>query len=418
MPSVRKADWLLLAALLTAAVLISLLAILAAPPRRQGGLPRQRSTFVNTRDGTKAAYLSLERLGFFVDRLRRPIDDDTLAGVRAVAVLEPVTPLTHHESRRLLAWVRGGGQLLLAPGGRHDGHGAYGADAARLIDWFAWTEAPTGVFDTDEKDGPVKFVRVSGDAAAGLLSGVAELTVAGDGRFDEEVVDADGPLADCPLTPLWGDEDGLVAVRLACGEGEIIALADVHALCNRGLREADNALWLANLARRLAGHAESDLLLFDEYHAGFPYQEPSWTAIARLMLAEGWGPSVGQAAFVAVLWLIAGGVRFGQPRGGARSRRRRHGEFLVAAGRLLYAARATDLAAETLRRHYHDRLCRAVGVPNTAPETALRDALAARDHAWWLDGLSSESARRINVHRLLAACRRLEQELEQLERVK
>ena len=419
MSSARKADWLLLAALLTAATAIALLVVLTAPPQRTGGLPCQRSTFFNSKHGLKAAYLALERLEYSVERLRRPLDEDTLADADALALLEPLLPIEKYEAQCLLNWVQKGGRLLLAPGGQPycDDKNENKVAVNTLAEWFAWARQPTFFCDEDETIILAKSIRMNADASRDsvLLDGIAELTVAGDARLEAAIVDANGPLADCQVTPLWGDDDGLIAARVVYGQGEMIVLADVHALCNRGLREADNALWLANLTRQLAGANRDGTLLFDEYHAGFPHQEPSWSAIARLMLAEGWGSSVAQATLVAILALIAGSLRFGRPRGLEPARRRRHGEFLAAAGRLLHAARATDLAAETLRPHYHNRLCRALGLPQNASEEALNAALAARGCVQLGDAFAAGSARRLNVGKLLAACRQMEKLLERFE---
>jgi hypothetical protein len=417
MASSRKSEWLLLAALLTAAALISLLVALASPVQRTGGASRHRSTFFNARHGTKAAYVALERLGMFVNRFRRPIDDDTLYGVDALAVIEPVDPLNDHERDRLLAWVEDGGLLLLAPGARSDDAATWRHEGTFLAEWFRWKKEPRSglkVDDSDDEGTPVPVEAAESD----LMAGIAQLTVIDDARLHMEVVDSNGPLAECAAEPLFGDDAGLVAARLSCGDGEIIVLADAHALSNDGLREADNALWLANLAWRLSGESGDNTLYFDEYHAGFPYQAHSWHAIAALTFKEGWGAAVGQAALIAILWLLANGIRFGRPRGIAPGRRRRHGEFIVAAGRLLHAAGATDLAATTLRRHYRDRLSRALGLAKTTPEDALREKLTARGRPWRLDDLEAGSARGAGANKLLAACRKLEHELEQLAHVK
>jgi Domain of unknown function (DUF4350) len=418
MPSTRKSDRLLLAALLTAAAIISLLTVLVAPPQRMGGKPRQRSTFFNTKDGTKAAYLSLERLGYSVDRLRRPIAEGLASDVRTLAVIEPVIPITDHEAEQLLIWVRDGGRLLLAPGSRIERYTPFRSATSATDDWFDWTVAPTPFSSEDPSGSEMEITPAESPEATDLLQGITKLTVGDNARFAKNVVATNGALADCPVTPLWRDDTGVIAAVVTCSAGEIIVLADTHALSNRGLAEADNALWLANLARRLQGEHDSATLVFDEYHAGFGQQVPSWIAIARLMVAEGWGPSVGQAVLVAFLWLFSRGVRFGRPSDFTLTRRRRRGEFAVAAGQLLHTARATDLAAETLRHHYHTRLCRAVGLPITTLDATLRAELTARGCAWHLERLSTGAKRRMGTGELLAACQHLEKELERLEHVK
>ena len=157
----------------------------------------------------------------------------------------------------------------------------------------------------------------------------------------------------------WKDEQGIIGLRAEFGKGTIIALADSFPLSNLGISEADNGLLLANVARELSDRYPGQVA-FDEYHLGFPERDWSSLAMVKLLLAGPWRWAIGQAILVGLLGLYAGAVRFGSPQDVTRKPRRQHREFAESAGRLLDESGATALAAETLYRHYRDRLCRLV----------------------------------------------------------
>jgi hypothetical protein len=366
----HKSDRTLLGALLVAAALVALAAALLGPPRRTGGLAEQPSTFFTESYGTKATYLALQQMGWQLTRLRRPIDQDTLAGLDALAILQPTETLTEHEHDVLLGWVRDGHALLVAAGHasvtavRKEKGGTVGSPPLRA--WFGWVGTPP------QPSGPRQLVRTRFEARTNgdLLEGIGELTAVGGERFDAQGI-VGGPLASAPVEALWTDAAGVVAARVRLGAGMIVALADTYALTNEGLHETDSPLWLANLARELTRGEAAAVIAFDEYHAGFPYRDPSWAAITKLMLAEGWGPCVAQLLLLLVLALYARGVPFGRPLDVQRRRRRQHGEFTVAAGRLLHDAGATELARETLHRHYVVRARRVLHASDRVDPAAL-----------------------------------------------
>ena len=168
------------------------------------------------------------------------------------------------------------------------------------------------------------------------------------------------------------------AAEIELGEGLVIALADVYALSNKGLGEEDHAIWLMNLVARLTRGDPQARLAFDEFHAGFPYRDRPWIAMAKLLWDDRWAWSVTQVSVVAGLALLAAGAHFGKPRGVVQGKRRTQGEFTRAAGRLLHAARAGNLAFSILFAHYRDRLCRAMRLPADASDVALAGALETR----------------------------------------
>jgi len=410
-----KRDVLLLGIVLVAAVVIALLTYVVLPPPRAGSVRAQPSTFFNEPYGTKAAYLTLEKLGFDVARLRRPIDTDTLEGLDGLVLLRPVVCLNENEDRVLRAWVRQGHVLLVSPGVDPPDTGG---GCAGPHDWFNYTRiAPTAGSSGGQGLATTSFSEAD-KASFLLLEGIGVLRARTDLRFDPERP-TEWPTDDSPARVIWKDEFGAVAAEVTHGRGRILCLADVYALSNEGLGEGDHAVWLANLAMALTGDDPGARLAFDEYHAGFPYCQHSWIAVVHLLWDRRWGWSVGQGLAVAVLALLAAGVRFGRPHGVRRTPRRTQGEFTAAAGRLLHAARASDVALETLLGHYRSRICQVLQLSPHCVDSELADTLQRRGQATISELLSRAAARQttgaLSSANLLQLTQRLHTAVEALE---
>src|SRR5207249_2582475 len=79
-----------------------------------------------------------------------------------------------------------------------------------------------------------------------LIAGVREMVGRADFRFPFGSA-LKGPLVGSSVDEIWKDDYGVVAIRVHYGEGTIIALADTYWLSNKGIDEADNSFFLANL---------------------------------------------------------------------------------------------------------------------------------------------------------------------------
>jgi hypothetical protein len=249
-----------------------------------------------------------------------------------------------------------------------------------------------------------------------LTAGTTRLVAAEMWRFDVEKP-LKGPLEKMPVHPFWRDEHGLVGVRVDVDDGVVIGLADAYPLSNLGISDADNGLLLANLVRDLSDRYPGQVA-FDEYHHGFAQRDASSVAIAKLVFTGDWRWAVGQAILVGILALSAKVVRFGSPRDVTLKPRRQHREFAEAAGRLLDEAGATSLAAETLFRHYRERLCRLMDLEPQVLDRTLSEAVLARsDHE--IAGVLLEARMAItggtSRPRLLAITRKLHHVVEALE---
>ncbi len=365
---VHRADGLILGFLLSLALAAALASWLSRPSRKTGGLDEQPSTFFTEGYGTRALYQVLERLGLRPARLRRPITAAALAGRSALVILRPVLAIEAPEREALLAWVEAGNRLLISPD-RSLLDLARRRSARGEEPWFS----PAG--GVREAAEPVP-VTIAGDLAAAedpLLSGVREIRTRPVVRFRTGDF-LRGPLAGLPAEEVLKEEDGVALARIPLGRGRIIVLGDTYPLSNSGLGQADNDLLALNLLWECAGEGDGPVL-FDEYHLGFVERDPSWLAMAKLLLTDRWGFALAQAALAGALAVAALGIRFGRPQGVAPASRRHHREFAEAAGRLLAEARGEAVVRETLLGHYRGRLRELVRLPPSAGDGEIATAV-------------------------------------------
>jgi hypothetical protein len=440
-PWLSRTDRLLLSVLLVGAALVALLAWLVEPPEKTGGVLREPSTFYNAAYGTKAAYEVLDRLGFAVTRLRRPIAAETLRGIGTLVILQPAPPREmslayeppmEYQSYGLTAladWIEQGHALVVVPGG--------GRRRAGVADWFglrpsaesgpgeehaALTPGPSPASGRGEQPaaGATANAEAMLDRSDPLLAGIGALAAGGDWRFRSKSP-LRGPLAKAAPQVFWRDHRGIVGLHATLGEGAVVALADSYPLSNLGIAQADNGLLLGNLARQLSRRYPG-AIAFDEYQLGFPEQEWSSLAMVKLLAAGPWRWAIGQAMLAGLLGLYAGAVRFGSPRGILTARRRQHREFAEAAGRLLDEAGADALAARTLYRYYRERLCRIAALDPELEDLPyrrqLRAAVAERCGPEMLDAFDEAAAATdhpVGRQKLLAVFRKLHHLVEKLD---
>jgi hypothetical protein len=208
--------------------------------------------------GTDSAGLSvyfryLDELGYAPTTLKTMEQLPAKATIIAAGPFE--NPPTPAEGRALVAWVRGGGRLVLA-----------GTDGATILRGSGLGGSPSA---GDSTDG------LPPDQPGALSRGVSTMKPG-----TSRVLSSD---------PGWVDEyrDGKGAAMLsaALGEGEVVWLADTYAISNGGIGAADDAALAVAMA--VAGRP----IYFDEYHHGFSDDATVWDRL-------GYG---GQAATVLLL---------------------------------------------------------------------------------------------------------------------
>jgi hypothetical protein len=293
------------------------------------------SSYATAAEGTKAAYLLLGRLGHRTERRAEPMGD--LRRTRLVFLLAPQGRLGGVDLYSVSEWIEAGGTLVYGPT-------TFEPDAQLLRDGL---ELPA----LRIRSRPRTQVPLQGEWGEARA---LELEVAISTRGARRVNTAEQRVSDLAGRPreTW-------ALVIPRGKGRIY-LVDPGAFSNRGLKGADNALFLATLAAR---HAGGGPILFEEFVHGYG------DAVSVLSLAR--GPrrlAIGLAAAVVALALLAhawgAGRRLGPPAPEPAPPRRASIEQIESLA-AFYAARAD-------RQSALGGLAAWVGLP--APPTPQRDA--------------------------------------------
>ena len=378
LPSIARADRILLGIVLLVALLVALLHWLFVP-EKAGSIVRIPSSFFNVPSGAKAGYDVLRRLEFSTTQLRRRLSRETLRGVGVLLLLRPEIGLSKEELVALKDWIDEGHALIVVPGESPAfARATLPGDDEYLEDWFEWKRVATAapmpaILSTTERfSEPSKP-----EEDSRLTEGLYQLATPRDRRFAVKNP-FHGYAGDAAAGKVfWKDESGAIGVEAASGQGTIVALADEYPFTNVGVSEGDNGLLLANVVREMSARYPGEIA-FDEYHLGFAKRDVSEVAIVKLMLAGPWRWAVLQAALVGVLALAAQAVRFGKPQDVVRKLRRQHREFAEAAGRLFEEARAASLAAATLYRYYRERICKRLLIDLDVDQRQLVEAVEHR----------------------------------------
>jgi uncharacterized protein DUF4350 len=238
-----------------------------------GGAPSgpASSSYATDARGVAAWAELSRRSGHPVEQLRTPLARARLDPADTVVILDP-DALLPAEGRRLLAYVRAGGRLVI---GGSDSQSALPALISRPPAWSG-SGSPTQL-------------AVTGPGAT--LSGVEEVRGAGEGEW---------AVTRGYRAPLRGARGGSLLLERSLGSGTIELLADASPLQNRLLASADNA----QLALDLVGAAARGVVFVESVH-GFGQSR------GLAALPDSWRLAFALLALAAAVWALARGRRLG-----------------------------------------------------------------------------------------------------------
>lgn len=304
--------------------------------------PNESPSSLNAKTkGVKALYLLLETQGYHVGRLEAPWS--SLSPQDGLVVLvEPFERGTElREVAALKRWVERGGTVL-----------------------FLVTKPARPLDPKDPLFGDVAIIKGNAEAAdveveeidSPFLQDVADLHIQSPVRLQPSPV--------APYQTLAKDADGALLLTKTLGKGTLLILASSEAANNSFLKEADNAIFLVNVAEWATQHAHARVA-FDEYHHGIGYargdgeSEGSWFQALPVALQLACWHLVG----LGLLILYNGNRRFGAlqtvPVAGSPSR----GDYVRAMARVFHKAHATEIAIQTLYSHFLRDLARHLNAP-------------------------------------------------------
>jgi Domain of unknown function (DUF4350) len=365
---VRRRELVLVAGFAAALVGVAFLGRAAAPAAELQD-PRP-STFLWGPRGASALAETMEALGVAVERRRTPLfglteEVDSADGV-ALAIFEPLDPLSEGEDAEVEAWVRRGGHVILV--GRTGVEKRLGV---AVVD---------GSVVSDQSQ-PIPVVPPPGiDSLPPVSAVLGGARPAPGARARPAIRRRD--------TLLVATNRRVVAERIrVAGGGEALVLADVDWLANRSLRETDVGALI--VPWMLAGGIRR--IVVDEYHQGFGHRWAIFVATWGWLRRNPAGWVMLQLAAAGLLALAVAAVRFGPALQRIERRRRSPLEHLDALAAGLERAGGGQTAVDLLARGLRRRLRRG----------GLEPTVRGRDQ-WFaaLANASGDPATRAAVKRL------------------
>ena len=325
--------------LIGAAAMVVALALLAALVGTQGPTPSgYPSSYSAASDGAKAAFLTLQGLGYRTERWLDP--PQGLSARDSLLILaDPIVRPSKDERQALRKYVESGGKIL-----------ATGIRADMLL-----PEAAAGMNDAlsaDWKEFPALF-------PGALTRGAANITLVPLTKWTSTRVH---------YIPLYGTAEAPVAVVYQLGKGEILWLAASTPLTNAGIQRSGNLELLLNFA----GSPQRTQILWDEYFHGQGRSLADYFARTPLP----WG--LAQLGALLALALLAFSRRSGPVHALARESRLSSLEFIDTLGGLYQRAHAARGAVDVAYQRFRFLLAKRLGMPLSASDTDLEKAAQQR----------------------------------------
>ena len=328
--------WILLGGVV---VLIAIVVVLRGTAT--GDSP-EHSSASDAGNGTSALRLYAESLGHATGTVEGEYNLPSSPSL--MFVFRPTEGFSNAESQQLDSWLRAGNIVVYATEERDP----------QLDSQFGLHLSSSGV-------------GAAAQAAAPILGGVNSLS------------GASSALAFKPSpsqVPLLRNAHGdVLAVRMAVGSGQLIALSDPLVLCNGYLRLADNGRFAADL---IALAPSGGAVLFDEFHHG---QIAGNAPAATAWVLTAWGAALTLAVLIIVGGLALRGRAFGPPIPLRQAADRSSAEYAAAVGSLLHRTGARRVTLETLLSATRRSVAERVGLGRATPSGQVLETIAQRSPA-------------------------------------
>ena len=333
--------------LIGAAAIVLLLAMTAALVGTEGPRPSvYPSSYSAGSDGAKAAFLTLQNLGYRTERWLEP--PQALSAQDSLLILaDPMIRPSRDERLALRRYVESGGKIL-----------ATGISSDMLVPDAA--AGMNNVLSVEWKDFPALFPRA-------LTRGADSITLVPLARWTG---------SGARFIPLYGTTESPVAVAYQLGRGQVLWLAASTPLTNAGIQRSGNLELLLNFA----GSPRRTRILWDEYFHGQGRSLADYFERTPLP----WG--LAQLGVLLAMALLAFSRRSGPVHPLARDSRLSSLEFIDTLGGLYQRAHATRGAVEVAYQRFRFLLAKRLGMSLTATDADL--AQAARQRLATAEGLA------------------------------
>jgi len=299
------------------------------------------STYSAGPAGARAAYLTLRRLGYEVDRSIEPLTAFTADPPATVLILSGQNEASEQDKRALDRFVRSGGVVLTV--------GERGAELLRATPAEAQLPQPFVTRETDVHR-PVMPSPLTEDASEITMSPTAPVSTLG-----------------AAYSTLYGAERAVVA-SARIGEGRAVWWAAATPLTNQHILERDNLPLLLNVV----GRPGERRVVWDEHYHG--HIRSLWSYVAGTPLV--WAAV--QIGLLGCAGLLTYSRRQGPVRAAATDGRTSPMEFVEMLGALYKRAAARNAAVATARGRLRRTVISSCGLPAHSADSAIARAAAAR----------------------------------------
>jgi hypothetical protein len=387
----RGRQWLVFAAILGITLV---LAFTVAGGRERYTRSRAASSYNPSPEGTKATFVTLEKLGWRIERWEHPWTK--LASREGVLVFTDLSsdelygghgalPPTREETVALARWVAHGNTLLFYANPDQP----LRRSTRELLDEMH-IQLQTNSVANAEHRGVWELTRT-----AQTFHRITPFDVTRAVRSMEGEQNPGFRIVEGPVVPLVVSDEGAVhALWAPQGRGQVVVFSSASFIDNQFVAANDNLALLLNLLHELPA---GGVVLFDEYHHGYSseFAMHDFLGLPAVRFA------VLQLALVVGLLLYSQARRFGEPVPLVVETRRSVLEYAVALGDLY---RRADTQLETIdylyqhtRRELIDR--HGLRADATTAEIAARLASRAELRRQW-EGLAKECEQRLETQRL------------------
>jgi hypothetical protein len=370
------------------------LALVVAGNRQRYALSRAPSSFNPSPSGTKAVFVTLQKLGWRAERWQHPWTKlVSRTGILVYADFateesfggQGAAPPTGEEANALAHWVARGNTLLYyASPDRH-----LWRSGSKLLDNLD-IRVRSNVVETAESTDfwtlRRKTETLHDITPVKLTEGVRAVTL----ERSPGVRVTEGA-----AVPLVAGGDGSAhALWVPHGRGQVIFFSSASLIDNEFLVAGDNLALLLDLLRDLP---EGGTILFDEFHHGYS----SEFAMHDFLMLPVVKFAALQLALVAALVLYSQARRFGEPVPLVRETRRSVMEYAVALGDLYQRAGTQLETLEYLYQHVRRELIvrHGLGAAATAEEIATRLGARPELRRAWME-LANDYEQRMETRRL------------------
>lgn len=362
----QRSLWWLLGTVLVVSLIAVLVLGVGKPSEQTSEAPTSYSPLPH---GTKAFYMTLERLGYKARRWR--MEFSRLAREKGVLILAPADPLSAGGRRKPLSlsdaneiarWLERGNAVLyfLNPTERERGRSVL-LERLDLILQFEHLPADHRRTQTFRQFLPTRLERD--------MDYILPVPWAADvRRLSSDAVPAFSASMGTPVVLADNFPFGHVYL-VPYGAGRLYLFSSSGFMDNHFIAKADNLTFLLNILDRELARGGS--VLFDEFHHGFS-SEFSAVQFSRLPVVRF---AALQGAFLLALYLVTSWQRFGRPVPLLRDTRRSIREYMQSLGNLYYRARTHRETLEYLFTELRRGLCSRYNLPDAAPTELLTDKL-------------------------------------------